>query len=203
MTLEGAGEIGRCVVALLLIGCAVGDEADETTFGSASFDPTQATGSGTTTAGDPDASAGTDTSDEASSETSDADDDVSDTTTSSSATTDSTGDTGSSTTADNGMQPDSGMYSDCLSTVECVGQDACITVLDAQQNPIDGFCSKDDCVDPITDCDPSPGGTATPVCFSLTLMGAPAEVCALDCAGGASCPGGMTCQDVTGGSICV
>src|SRR5690606_6117591 len=118
-------------------------------------------------------------------------------------TTDPGEDAASGTTADLGMQPESGMYSDCLSTAECIGQDACITVLDEQQAPIDGFCSKDDCVDPITDCEPSPGGTATPVCFSLMLMGAPAEVCALDCAGGESCPAGMVCREVTGGSICV
>jgi len=99
-------------------------------------------------------------------------------------------------------QPDNGMYSDCLSTAECVGVNTCITIFDDMGAPFDGFCTRDNCVDPAVDCDPSPGGTSTVVCSTVQIMGEPASVCALNCTGELVCPDGMTCYEEAGAPVC-
>jgi hypothetical protein len=106
------------------------------------------------------------------------------------------------TGADNGMQPVDGMYSDCLSAAMCVGLNTCITILDTENMPIDGFCTNNACVAPATDCDVGPGGTAVPFCMMVQLNGRPDTACALDCSGGKTCPGGMMCWELGRTSVC-
>jgi hypothetical protein len=101
-----------------------------------------------------------------------------------------------------GMQPVDGMYSDCLMAAQCVGLNTCVTILDANGDPTDGFCSNNACADPVADCDPTPAGDTVPICMALTLNGEPDTVCALDCSNDVPCPGEMTCWDLNGISIC-
>lgn len=103
-----------------------------------------------------------------------------------------------------GMQPDMGMYAPCTVGDECgFLPNLCITISDAGGVVIDGFCSAVACTNAAVDCDPSPGGTAVPVCVSIVVNDLPDTACALDCAGGATCPIGMTCYNLTGlGEVC-
>jgi hypothetical protein len=92
---------------------------------------------------------------------------------------------------DGGMQPADGMYSHCTSGAECEPGLGCLI----DDGGIDGFCSRE-CTgyaDP-ENCDPSPGGTATPRCIVVASGNESLNVCALDCAGGKTCPGGMICK---------
>lgn len=104
----------------------------------------------------------------------------------------------------NGMQPQDGMYSPCLTAQECgMTPILCITILDAMMNPTDGFCSETGCANPAVDCNPSPGGTATPRCMPVTVNDMPSAACALDCSNGLVCPPPMQCYELNGvGSIC-
>src|SRR5688572_16843957 len=77
-------------------------------------------------------------------------------------------------------QPENGMYAHCTG-VPCVGTTYCITA-----TPDDGFCTND-CESPGVSCDSMPGGTASPICLTVTQ----GTVCALDCSAGQTCPGGM------------
>ena len=99
-------------------------------------------------------------------------------------------------------QPADGMYSDCLTAAECVGLNTCITILDTEEMPFDGFCSNNACTDPATDCDPTPGGTTVPFCMMVMLNGNEDTACALDCSGGKTCPGGMMCWELGRTSVC-
>jgi hypothetical protein len=95
------------------------------------------------------------------------------------------------------------MYSDCLDVADCVGQTTCVTIDDAGMNPADGFCTTAPCTDPGTDCNPSPGGTAEPICIEISVGGNPAMGCALDCSAGKTCPNGMLCYTLPGsGDVC-
>jgi hypothetical protein len=99
---------------------------------------------------------------------------------------------------DGGVPPAMGMYSECLVPEECLAPiNVCIVV-----NDTEGFCTNMACTNPATDCEPSPGGTATPICFPIELNGMPTASCALGCAGGLTCPAGMTCWPLAEGSIC-
>jgi hypothetical protein len=90
----------------------------------------------------------------------------------------------------NGSQPADGMYSACtMANNTCTMAPVTICVY----TMTDGFCTADGCANPAQDCDPSPGGTADPICLSAP----PYSFCALDCSGGATCPTGMTCTAVT------
>jgi hypothetical protein len=104
----------------------------------------------------------------------------------------------------NGMQPADGMYSPCLTADDCgFNPILCITIQDAMMNPTDGFCSETGCANPAVDCDPSPGGTATPRCMPVTVNGMALQACALDCSAGLVCPAPMQCYDLDGvGMIC-
>lgn len=91
-----------------------------------------------------------------------------------------------------GQRPDEPglMYS------ECESPDDCETLLYCIHPPNEsGFCSER--CSPIDDpegCEPPPGGSANRFCAEI---GQPsANLCALDCAGGKTCPGGMLCQRV-------
>ncbi len=116
--------------------------------------------------------------------------------------TDNASDTAADDTPSNTEQPDNGMYSDCLSTAECVGVNTCVTIFDMAGDPFDGFCTLDNCSDPAMDCDPSPGGDVTPTCVEITLNGSPASACALGCSGGLTCPDGMVCYEDDGIPVC-
>jgi hypothetical protein len=102
-----------------------------------------------------------------------------------------------------GGQPGEGMYSTCAVPSDCVDANLCVTILDPMQMPLGGFCTSSGCTNAGVDCLATPGGTATPMCLPLTVNDMPDAACALDCAGGKTCPAGMECIDVTGASICV
>ncbi len=104
----------------------------------------------------------------------------------------------------NGMQPNDGMYSHCLTPEECgFSPVLCITIQDAMMNPTDGFCSETGCLNAAMDCDPSPGGTATSICMPTTIDGMMAQACALDCSAGKICPVPMQCYNLTDvGMVC-
>jgi hypothetical protein len=89
-----------------------------------------------------------------------------------------------------GGQPADGMYSSCtMANNTCTMAPVTICVY----TDTDGFCTADGCANPAQDCDPAPGGTATPMCLSAP----PYSFCALDCSGGESCPTPMVCTGVT------
>ena len=193
------GRLGVGGLAVAGLACASG--GDPASSASATFgDPTFGMTAGMTVSMD-DGSGEEDSGDDGSADDGSADDDSAD---------DGSGDDGSgddgeaSTTSEpvDGDQPDNGMYSHCTMVGECVGLNTCVTILDAEGNPFDGFCSNDMCEDPAADCDPSPGGDATPTCVNITLGGEPATACALDCTGGLSCPNGMVCYEDDGVPVC-
>ncbi len=97
-------------------------------------------------------------------------------------------------------QPQNGMYSECVSTDECIGLTACVLV---PGSPV-GFCSQTGCLDATMQCEANPGATssATPTCVDDgTNTGV--SVCALTCEAGATCPGGMSCLPLGVTSVCV
>jgi hypothetical protein len=99
-------------------------------------------------------------------------------------------------------QPASGMYSACLSPAMCVGQTTCFTITEGM-DVVDGFCTSAPCTDAGIDCDASPGGSATPICFDMLVGGMETMGCALDCSSGKTCPAGMQCYTLATGEICV
>lgn len=103
-----------------------------------------------------------------------------------------------------GMQPQDGMYSHCLTAEECGNLPIlCITIGADPDMPTDGFCSEIDCVNAAIDCLPSPGGTATPICMPSTVNNMAEQVCALDCSAGKVCPMPMMCYNLTDiGMVC-
>ncbi|MCH9681018.1 MAG: hypothetical protein K0V04_06270 [Deltaproteobacteria bacterium] len=113
----------------------------------------------------------------------------------------STGNGGS----DGGTQPPVGMYSSCRMLEECgPAPDLCVTLFGLGGTLLGGFCSQTGCDDPVADCDPSPGGTAVPVCVEVNVEGMDEFVCALDCEDEATCPDPMECVDVgVFGHFCV
>jgi hypothetical protein len=84
-----------------------------------------------------------------------------------------------------------GMYAACGASAECEPLDFCVFPADEQ-----GYCT-DLCLAPDdpSNCDPSPGGGAAESCLDIGIPGG-ARVCALDCSGGKSCPGGMRCEGI-------
>jgi hypothetical protein len=99
-------------------------------------------------------------------------------------------------------QPADGMYSMCTVPEDCGNLPIfCITNADAT----DGFCSETGCANAAADCDPVPGGTATPTCVGpLDIDGESEMACALSCVGGLMCPTGMACVNFTDlGMICM
>jgi hypothetical protein len=92
-------------------------------------------------------------------------------------------------------QPADGVYSACESVAQCFGATACVTI------GSEGYCSIA-CVG-AGDCPASPGGTSVPACVPANISGVDMTVCALDCGGGKSCPGGMTCVALGASMVCV
>lgn len=188
-------------LGLVFVACTV-DGTDDDPFGAGTVPAPTTTVTTTidpTTSGGSSSSSGDDTT----------------TTTSTSTTAPGTGDTGpdpagssgGGSTDDgggNGMQPEDGMYSPCLTAQECgMTPILCITILDAMMNPSDGFCSETGCANAAVDCAPSPGGTAVPRCMPVTVNQMAQQACALDCSGGKVCPAPMQCYDLDGvGMVC-
>lgn len=103
-----------------------------------------------------------------------------------------------------GMQPQDGMYSHCLTAEECGNIPIlCITIGADPDMPTDGFCSEIECVNAAVDCAPSPGGTATPFCMPANVNNMDEQACALDCSAGKVCPMPMMCYNLTDiGMVC-
>lgn len=101
-------------------------------------------------------------------------------------------------------QPMDGMWSHCTTAQECGPIPAlCIYMVDANQNPIDGFCTETACANPAVDCVANPGGTAPPICVPMMIDGMADQVCALNCAAG-TCPTGMVCMNFSDlGMVCM
>ncbi|MEM6993955.1 MAG: hypothetical protein AAF721_25810 [Myxococcota bacterium] len=184
---------GAALVCLTGLGCASGGTPDQgSTFGDPTV-PMMTVGSPMEAGMDSDGTSAT-----GSDPATDGDDEG--------VATSETGDDGGGSEVDDGAadgpQPDNGMYSDCLTTAECVGVNTCVTIFDNAGAPFDGFCTLDNCSDPLADCDPSPGGDVVASCVEITLNGEPASACALNCAGGKTCPSGMTCYEDDGIPVC-
>lgn len=178
-----------------------------TSFTSASGSASaSASASATATMGDETSSGSTTTGDD----TNDADENTTDSPdpTNTSGPESSTGidtDSGSDDSSGGGLptqQPDDGMYSQCGSVVDCIGLTTCLTAIDTGGQPIDAFCTAGACTSPLAQCDPTPGGTAVPICLEVDSGGVMDTVCALDCSQGQACPTGMNCRTLAGGSIC-
>jgi len=200
------------LLALLGLGCAVGDEGGNPFDAHDSAPPslTAADNPDANDAGDDDAAPDGSSSDEDDGESSTAapgdepastadGDDPEGTSTGLDPSADSDADAGEVP----GGQPAEGMYAACTVPADCVGVTLCVTIVDPMQVPLGGFCTSPACTNAAVDCDAAPGGTATPMCLPLTVNDMPDAACALDCSGGKTCPAGMECLDVTGGSICV
>lgn len=196
--MRGAATWSLAIAALS--ACAVGEDTSASSYGNPTYSPTTTPPSGSGSGSDEATSSDTSPAD-TSTTSGDGDTTALPADPSTGMATDAdTGPQGSG--GDNGMQPADGMYSDCLMAAQCVGLNTCVTILDMMDAPIDGFCSNNGCQVPATDCDPTPGGTAVPFCMMVTLNDNPDTACALDCAGGATCPGGMMCWDLGGTSVC-
>lgn len=92
-------------------------------------------------------------------------------------------------------QPEDGMYSACAGVGDCIGLNTCVLAGAV------GFCSNTGCADPVANCDPNPSATATAPATCVD-NGAGLQVCALSCAGGQSCPGGMDCVALGATMVC-
>jgi hypothetical protein len=92
-------------------------------------------------------------------------------------------------------QPEDGMYSACMGPGDCIGLTTCVLV------GATGFCSNANCANPVADCLPNPSLTSTApalcVAEATGLM-----VCALSCADGQTCPGGMDCLPLGTTMVC-
>lgn len=193
--------MGRATLWLSLSGLAAACASGEDVGGSASptsFTSASASASASATASATVSDSGSDSATDDDGSAGDADSGDAD-----SGDSDPSADAGSDSAAMGpGMQPEDGMYSDCLTAGQCVGLNTCVTILDVDNNPTDGFCSNNACEDPAAECDPTPAGDTVPFCMSLVLNGVDDTVCALDCSGDTPCPGGMICWDLGGVSVC-
>lgn len=88
-----------------------------------------------------------------------------------------------------GPQPTDGLWSDCETQDDCTSQHPNLQCYTHNQK----FCTWK-CED-VSDCGPSPGGTATVVCDEF-------DWCQLDCSEGKTCPSGMGCYTGNGFSYC-
>jgi hypothetical protein len=193
----------RCTVVLALGACTVTNDDDG--FATATT-PTSVTVGSTVT------NTGSDGSSTAAGDSTTAGDAGSDGSTGG----DDTGSTTSSTTPDPTLdgsssdgavdptdgQPADGMWSMCIDAAMDCGNLPILCITNADMT--DGFCSTTGCANPAADCDPSPGGTATPACAPVTVNDEMEQACVLSCAGGLVCPTGMVCMDFTNlGMICM
>jgi hypothetical protein len=77
-------------------------------------------------------------------------------------------------------------FSGCIDKGDCL-DDWCLRPANEA-----GFCTYSCAANGVAACELSPGGTATLTC--LAVQGD--QVCALDCAGGKSCPSNMRCEQI-------
>jgi hypothetical protein len=174
---------GPLALAVALVACTVEGEDVATTF----FDPT------TNPSGTPPVTSEGATADtgEPGSTSGSADDGDASTTPGSG----SDGDSGSTGVAPVDEQPDNGMYSECTGVGDCIGLTTCVLV------GATGFCSNAGCANPVADCDLNPGATSTAPAQCVD-NGAGLQVCALSCALGQTCPGGMACMPLGATMVC-
>lgn len=178
--------LGTIALAVALAACTVEGEDVATTF----FDPTS-NPSGTqptTSVGDTEATASA--SESGGSNASNVSADSGDT-----QSPPATGSDGSSGAPPVDEQPEDGMYSECMGVGDCIGLVTCVLV------GATGFCSNAGCVDPVADCVPNPSATSTAPAACVD-NGAGLQVCALSCAGGQTCPGGMMCVGLGATMVC-
>ncbi|MGH1341899.1 MAG: hypothetical protein ACRBN8_10130 [Nannocystales bacterium] len=198
----------RCgwLLAGVWLGCASGDEP--ATSAATTFAP-MSSGSATATTATPTTATSTTASDstggsgdtELPTETAES---TGETSAEASTDTDPLGSSGGESTFGEppSEQPEDGMYSSCASIVDCIGLTACLTATDTGGQPIDPFCTAGACKSPLAQCDPTPGGTAVPICLPTKTESGMDTVCALDCSQGQECPDGMDCRTLAAGSIC-
>ncbi|HLT36314.1 MAG TPA: hypothetical protein VK034_08510 [Enhygromyxa sp.] len=94
-----------------------------------------------------------------------------------------------------------GVYGDCGNggLEACMADSLPLCLTDNPNQPSIGVCGRrcdDEC-----DCWAQPADGEAPVACKALVAGDPDRTCVLDCSGGQSCPGGMTCLDALG--ICV
>jgi hypothetical protein len=176
--------LGPIVVAVVLAACSVEGEDVATTF----FDPTANSSTPpTTSAGDTEGTSGSSGSGGANGSADSGD-------SSPPPATESGSDGGSSGSPPVDEQPEDGMYSECAGVGECIGLTTCVVV------GATGFCSGG-CADPVQDCDINPSATSTAPALCVD-NGAGLMVCALGCAAGQTCPGGMECMPLGASMVC-
>jgi hypothetical protein len=186
MTLPRRRGLGSIALALALAACTVEGEEVATTF----FDPTISQSGTPPTGGEDDTeTAGGSGGTNGSTGPADSGD------TSTPATSSDGGSADASTGAPVDEQPDDGMYSACAGVGECIGLTTCVLA------GATGFCSNAGCADAVADCLPNPSATSTasPACVD---NGAGLQVCALSCAVGQTCPGGMDCVALGATMVC-
>jgi hypothetical protein len=84
------------------------------------------------------------------------------------------------------VEPPTDGFGDCVNNPI---EEACLPEEDCFTAGAFGFCGLLNCVD-ASDCpDAPPGGDAPVVCFNFGVF-----ACAIDCAGGQTCPDGMVCE---------
>lgn len=178
--------LGPLALAVALAACTVEGEEVATTFADPTANP-----SGTppaTSEGDTEATAGSSGTASSSGAA-----DSGDTSTPASG---SGSEGGSSGTMPVDEQPENGMYSACTVVGDCVGLTTCVLV------GASGFCSSGGCADPVADCDPNPSATSTAPALCVDDGTGTMMVCALSCAGGQTCPGGMDCLPLGTTMVC-
>jgi hypothetical protein len=94
--------------------------------------------------------------------------------------------TGGSTGEPQPPQPVSGWWSHCLGNADCSDGLVCMLNDDETDGVCTDFCSP--AQDP-TSCGVSPSESVSTTCLEISA----GSVCALDCAGGMTCPSGMVC----------
>jgi hypothetical protein len=176
--------LGPIALAVALAACSVEGEDVATTFSDPTANPS-GTPPATSDAGSEDTSGGASGSGPADT----------------GGTTMPPGTDGSSDGGSSGMppvdeQPEDGMYSECTGVADCIGLNTCVLV------GATGFCSNAGCADPVADCLPNPSATATAPALCVD-NGAGLMVCALGCASGQTCPGGMACMPLGATMVCV
>lgn len=172
-------ELGPIALVVALAACTVEGEDVATTFADPTANPSGTPP--TTSEGDTEATAGG----SGSSGSADSGD----------TQAPATGSDGSSGAPPVDEQPANGMYSACMGVGECIGLTTCVVV------GATGFCSNGGCADPVADCDPNPSATSTAPAACVD-DGTGLLVCALACAAGQTCPGGMDCVALGTTMVC-
>jgi hypothetical protein len=98
-----------------------------------------------------------------------------------------------STDAGDDGPPGDPLYPNCNGPNTCAdGTQDCLEFIDGNSNVVANLCVPA-CVED-GDCQPPATGTAAPYCSDFSFF------CRLDCAGGLTCPNGMSCYSLTNGT---